>query len=197
MRIAVGICQLIVTIVFRFFFRLGRKVVCHHNGIALPKRSQPVLFVANHVHHLDPPAIFSSLPLPLLFQTAPIKFLSWWRYFWSPLLPIQLLTGCFPTHGPGHSGIDGMVYYATHGYRTFIFPHGKREKKQKPGEQPYRGVRLFLDRVPNTQIILVKIAWEQRIWRRLRPRFWLTIAEAPSGAQSMSPSELMDEVAKL
>jgi hypothetical protein len=129
MRIAVGICQLIVTIVFRFFFRLGRKVVCHHSGVALPKRSQPVLFVANHVHHLDPPAIFSSLPLPLLFQTAPIKFLSWWRYFWSPLLPIQLLTGCFPTHGPGHSGIDGMVYYATHGYRTFIFPHGKREKK--------------------------------------------------------------------
>ncbi len=180
-------------LIFRTIFRLTYRTSFTNNS-SLGQTDKPIIFISNHVRHLDPPAMFSAVPLKYMLRASPVKFMAWWKYYWSPMLPLLYLVGCFPTHGPGHGGIDGMAYYMRNGYRTFIFPEGKTVHKRTAASKPYSGVSRLLAQVPEAHIILFKIEWHSRIEGERRPRFSLRAADAPKNLDRTSPEAIMQAI---
>jgi 1-acyl-sn-glycerol-3-phosphate acyltransferase len=152
--------------------------------------SKETVMASNHQSLLDPPAIFASLKLKELVKLAPVKFMTYHKYYNSIFKLPLYTTGCYPSHGPGHTGVDGGVFFAENGYRSFVFPEGKRTKLGDEYKS-YPGISSILEKIPDARLLLVFINWEKRKSFWSRPGLTVVIFEAPDSVDRSDPYAIM------
>ncbi len=156
-------------------------------------KTEPTVIVSNHQTLLDPPGIFAALPFQTLYAISPVKFMTWHKYYHSKFKFPLYSTGCYPSHGGGLTGVKGAVYFAQHGYRSFIFPEGKRTREGH--RQPaYDGIVKILDELPEARLILAHINWEERRKLLSRPKLFVGFYEAPEKLDRSNADAIMDAV---
>jgi 1-acyl-sn-glycerol-3-phosphate acyltransferase len=168
------------------------------NNIELDRKidkNEPTVIISNHQRLLDSPAIFSAVSLKTLYQFSPVKFMTWRRIYNSVAKPILYLTGCYSTHGEGKTGVYGAVTFARQGYRSFIYPEGKRQKDNKR-TKAYRGIIDILEELPEARIILVNINWTKKQSRVSRNKLSVHMFEAPNNLDKTNPDAIMDAIYK-
>lgn len=176
--------------------KIHRKPVYDIRLKRLIDSKEPTVLVSNHQTMLDPPGVFAALPFDTLLTISPVKFMTWHKYYNSKYKLPLYTTGCFPSHGDGLTGVEGAVYFANNGYRTFIFPEGKRIKDgvRTPA---YDGVVKVLERLPEARLILVHIDWEPRKNFFSRPSLSVTFSDAPDSLNRSSADAIMDAIYKI
>jgi 1-acyl-sn-glycerol-3-phosphate acyltransferase len=155
-------------------------------------KTEPTVIISNHQRLLDSPAIFSAVNLKTLYQFSPVKFMTWRRIYNSVAKPILYLTGCYSTHGEGKTGVYGAVTFARQGYRSFIYPEGKRQKGERT--KAYKGVVEVLNELPDARVILVYINWTNRKGLFTRNLLKVHIFEAPKDLDKTNPDAIMDAI---
>jgi 1-acyl-sn-glycerol-3-phosphate acyltransferase len=158
--------------------------------------AHPTVFASNHQVSLDPPAIFSAFSFRDLVRCSPVKFMTYHKYYNSRFKFPLYTTGCYPSHGDGLTGVKGAVYFARHGYCSFIFPEGKRMRNGERGKA-YEGISRILEEIPEARLLLVRINWEPRRRFLSRPGIQVTISDAPKNLNRNDPDAIMDEIYKL
>lgn len=154
---------------------------------------EPTIIISNHQRLLDSPAIFSALSLKRLYQFSPVKFMTWRRIYNSVAKPILYTTGCYSTHGKGKTGVFGAVTFASQGYRSFIYPEGKRQKNNTR-TKAYGGIVEILEQLPNARIILVNINWTKKQSFLARNKLEVHMFEAPDNLKKSDPNAIMDAI---
>ena len=119
--------------------------------------------------------------------------MTWHKYYHSIYKFPLYATGCFPSHGPGLTGAKGAVYYAQNGYRSFIFPEGKRTKPDNRGAA-YPGISQILHSLPDARLILVHLDWEPRLKLFSRPKLFIHYEDAPKNLDKSNPDAIMDAI---
>ncbi len=195
-RIYLKIFGIITIVIFRIvifpFFKVNRVDLLP----ILNNPSDRIIFASNHFSKLDPPMIFSALSIASLTHIAPVKFMTWHKYYYSYLKPLLFSTGCFPTHNATHSGVGGAIHYAKNGYRIFIFPEGKRNPKRE-SRKVYSGISLAVKDIPNARLFLVHIVYAKRKTYFERPQITVKIAEASRKLDRENPKSIMDAIYEL
>lgn len=162
--------------------------------LSRPLNSQDITVMAsNHQTLMDPPAIFAALKFRDLLKISPVKFMTWHKYYNSVYKLALYTTGCYPSHGAGMTGVQGAVYYAKNGYRSFIFPEGKRTNPQNRGDA-YRGISEILSQLPEARLILVHLDWEKRTKLFSRPKLLVHFFDAPDDLDKNNPNKIMDAI---
>lgn len=156
-------------------------------------KNEPTIIISNHQRLLDSPAIFSAVPFKTLYAFSPVKFMTWRRIYNSVAKPVLYLTGCYSTHGKGKTGVYGAVTFANQGYRSFVYPEGKRQKGEKR-TKAYRGIVDILEQLPDARIILVKINWGKNDGFLSRNTLKVHMFEAPKNLNKTNPDEIMDAI---
>jgi 1-acyl-sn-glycerol-3-phosphate acyltransferase len=179
--------------IIKIWSKIHRKT---HYDIQLKRsidKHEVIVLASNHQSLLDPPAVFSALSFSELRRMSPVKFMTWHKYYNSIYKLPLYTTGCFPSHGEGHTGVDGAVYYAKNGYRTFIFPEGKRTRKNER-DKTYDGIVKVLEQVPEARLILVYIDWEKRTKFFSRPSLYIKFSDAPDNIDKTKSKAIMDVI---
>ncbi|MFN0012274.1 MAG: lysophospholipid acyltransferase family protein [Phycisphaerales bacterium] len=150
-------CWLVFTLIYR-----QRTRGCHR----IPARG-PLLVVANHQSHLDPPAI------GMAFRTRHLSFLARDSLFRVPLLGrlIRALNSTPVARGTSDTAaIRTTLALLAHGRAVLVFPEGTRSTDGSLG--PFkRGVWLLLSRA-KCPVLPVAISGSNKAWPRasLLPR---------------------------
>ena len=158
-------------------------------------KNEPTIIVSNHQRLLDSPAIFSAVTVKTLYQFSPVKFMTWRRIYNSVAKPVLYLTGCYSTHGKGKTGVYGAVTFASQGYKSFVYPEGKRQKDGKRSKA-YKGIVEILEQLPEARIILVRVNWEKSESVFSRNKLFVHMFEAPSNLNKTNPDAIMDAIYK-
>lgn len=125
----------------------------------------PYVFIANHQSRIDPFIVFSALPQYDVKQSTPLRFMTARSIYYSPLLPILKVLGCYPTRQAGVDVIKRSVSYLESGYNVFIFPEGRRVLRTE--SDPRSGVERILATSPaDVRPVLVHIEWSLLKWGR-------------------------------
>ena len=153
----------------------------------------PTIIASNHQTLSDSQSIFTALSVVGLLKMAPVRFMTWHKYYNGKFKFFMYSTGCYASHGEGDTGVAGAVNYANQGYRSFIYPEGTRQKdgERKPA---YEGVSKILKELPEARLILVKLNWEKRTSFFSRPKFYVHIFEAPKNVDRTDPDKIMDAI---
>lgn len=155
--------------------------------------SEVTVIAANHQTLLDPPAIFAALKIHELLKISPVKFMTWHKYYNSVWKLPLYSTGCFPSHGEGLTGVKGAIHYAQSGYRSFLFPEGKRTNPENRGSA-YPGISQVLDQLPKARLILAQLDWERRTAFWSKPKVLIHFFDAPDNLNRSDPNAIMDEI---
>lgn len=155
--------------------------------------SEITVMASNHQTLLDPPAVFAALKFKDLLKISPVKFMTWHKYYNSKYKFPLYATGCYPSHGPGLTGIKGGVYFAKNGYRSFIFPEGKRTKPEKR-DKAFPGICEILKELPESRLILVHLDWEKRNKLLSRPKLMIHYEDASESLDRTNPDAIMDAI---
>jgi len=155
--------------------------------------SEATVIAANHQTMFDPPAVFSCLSLPDLWRMSPAKFMTWHTYYNGRFKLPLYTTGCYSSHGDGLVGTDAAIHYANNGYRSFIFPEGKRIKNNKR-TTPYNGISTVLGGLDSPRLILAHITWENRQKFFSRPKLSVRMFDAPDSVDHSRPDTIMDAI---
>ncbi len=185
-----GILTVLVT---KFLMPLFRKCEYDISIDGVNKKTSPIIIVANHQTLLDSPMVFAAMPIRKIWHLSPVKFMTYDVYYNSKYKPFLYSTGCYPTHGEGLTGVEGGVYYAEHGYSSFIYPEGRRTDPKKRGKA-FPGVVRMLDRVPNAQLLLCFIDWEPRTSRFSRPKVRVIWRLADETVDRTDPEAIMNKI---
>lgn len=151
------------------------------------------VMASNHQTLLDPPAVFAALTFKNLLKISPVKFMTWHKYYNSVYKFPLYATGCFPSHGPGLTGVKGAVHFAQNSYRAFIFPEGKRTRPDKRNPA-YPGISQILAQLPEARLILVHIDWEVRTTFWSRPKLLVHYVDAPEKLDRTNPDAIMNAI---
>lgn len=151
------------------------------------------VMASNHQTLLDPPAVFAALKFSDLLKISPVKFMTWHKYYNSKYKFPLYATGCYPSHGDGLTGVKGAVHFAKNGYRSFIFPEGKRTNPNNRGGA-YYGVSEVLNQLPEARLILVHLDWEKRKKLLSRPKLLVHYIDAPENLDRSDPNKIMDVI---
>ncbi len=151
------------------------------------------IMASNHQTLLDPPAVFAALKFGDLLKISPVKFMTWHKYYNSIYKFPLYATGCYPSHGNGFTGVKGAVHFAKNGYRSFIFPEGKRTRPNNRGDA-YPGVSEILSQVPGARLILVHLDWEKRKSLMSRPKLLIHFFDASDNLDRANPNEIMNAI---
>lgn len=182
--------------IIRIWARIFRKTDYH---IKLDRPINPLeitVLASNHQSLLDPPIIFSALSMSDLLKMSPVKFMTWHKYYNSIYKLPLYTTGCFPSHGDGKTGVGGAVFFAKNGYRSFIFPEGKRTDPNNRGKI-YPGISQILKELPDSRLILVHLDWEIRSSLFSRPKLMVHYSDAPQNLDRTNPESIMDAIYRL
>lgn len=155
------------------------------------------LFVANHQSQLDPFAVFGVLELTDNLTVAPVRFLTAKTVYFTPMLPLLKLFGCYPTRGARAQIIEESVDYLRRGYNVFIFPEGKRTLQAT--SEPRRGVSDLISSASaefeDIAMILVHIEWKRgRFGRR---HVSISLTEAPAQLHNKDAVTIMNTLYKV
>lgn len=153
----------------------------------------PTVYASNHQTMLDSPAVFTALSVLQLHKAAPVKFMTWHKYYNTKYKPLLWLTGCYSSHGDGLTGLDAATEYALQGYGSFMYPEGKRTR---PGTRnpAYPGISRLMERLPSARLVLVHIEWEPRSKRFSKPKLSVSMRDAPSTLDVYDPEAIMDAI---
>jgi 1-acyl-sn-glycerol-3-phosphate acyltransferase len=154
---------------------------------------EPTVIAANHQTMLDPPVVFSCLSLPDLWRMSPVKFMTWHKHYNSFYKLPLYTTGCYPSHGNGLVGTQAAIHYANNGYRSFVFPEGKRIKNGNR-TKPYNGISTILRELDSPRLILARIKWEKRQKFFSRPKLYVHMFEAPASLEPLQLDIIMDAI---
>ncbi len=154
---------------------------------------EAIVMASNHQTLLDPPAVFAALKFRDLLKISPVKFMTWHKYYNSKYKLPLYTTGCYPSHGEGLTGVRGAVHFAQNGYRSFIFPEGKRTYQNNRGDA-YPGISEILAKLPDARLILVHIDWEKRTSLFSRPKLLVHFFDAPINLDKSNPNAIMDAI---
>lgn len=185
-----GITAVLLVRVYLFFTHSRTNIIELDKKI---DKHEPTVVISNHQRLLDSPAIFSAVPLKTLYDFSPVKFMTWRRIYSSIAKPMLYLTGCYSTHGKGKTGVYGAVTFAKQGYRSFVYPEGKRQKSHVR-TKAYRGIIDVLEQLPNARIILIYINWTKTDKKFSRNRLKVHIFDAPKNLNKTDPDAIMDAI---
>lgn len=159
-------------------------------------KEEPTIIAANHQTLLDPPGVFSAMSFRQLLSVSPVKFMTWHKYYNGKFKFPLYSTGCYPSHGEGLTGVEAAVHYAQNGYRSFIFPEGKRTKPDNRGEA-YDGISKILKELPEARLLLCHLDWQPRKRLFSRPKVRIIWKEAPSSLDRNNANAIMEAVYQL
>jgi|GEM_PF-4097789 1-acyl-sn-glycerol-3-phosphate acyltransferase len=179
--------------IIKFWIKLHRTPIYSVDLKRPINPNEPTVLASNHQTLLDPPAIFAALPFRTLLTVAPVKFMTYHKYYHSKYKLPLYTTGCYPSHGEGLTGVTGAVYFARHGYRSFIFPEGKRTKITQRGPA-YEGISKILQELPEARLILVRLDWHKRKSFFSRPILEVSFFDAPDKLDISNPDKIMDVI---
>lgn len=183
-------------IIIKIWLRIFRKTDYIFNIKEPINDKQPTVIASNHQSLLDPPAVFAALKFNDLIKMSPVKFMTWHKYYNSIFKLPLYTTGCYPTHGEGLTGVKGGIHYAKNGYRSFVFPEGKRTNPNNRGKA-YPGISQILENLPNARLILVYIDWEPKRTMFSRPKLVVHYVDAPKNLDRSNPEAIMDAIYNL
>ncbi len=180
-------------LLIKIWIKIHRKPHYFVNLIRPIDQNEPTIIASNHQSLLDPPSIFSAFSFGALIKISPVKFMTYHKYYNSKYKPPLYTTGCFPTHGQGHTGVPGAVYFARNGYRSFVFPEGKRIKNNQR-TPAYEGIVKILSEIPEARLILVHLDWDKRSSFFSRPDFSVIIHDASKDVDRSNADSIMDAI---
>lgn len=145
--------------------------------------------VSNHQSHLDAFVLIAGISQRVFNRLKPFRAMTTNRFMAGGSIKYAALKmGCYPAKP--HPSLPSGVEYATalikRGQTVYICPEGK---KSQPGKQTARPGIAILAKLPNVEIIPVRIQWTRRgRWHR---SFRLTYGKPFNGSQ-MTSQEILD-----
>lgn len=186
----ISFSQTLAARLFRIFIKLVGDFEIRSMAHFEPDKTY--LVISNHASKLDPFAIFGTRSLKDNLHTAPIRFLTSKKEYYSVLYLWLKSVGCYPTKNRKLT-VPETVDLLCNGWSVVIFPEGKRTSRET--SDPRDGTKMILEEIKR-QDIKIEVMLTHIDWRRkgLRRRLAIGSMLASKDVYDKSMKQIMNDV---
>lgn len=154
------------------------------------------IVISNHVSHHDPFIFIGCLSWKEMCHISPMRPMLAKGYYYSPLLPIAYLIGCYPTKPlfsalKKYAGTSAAIRYGNNGCTLGIYPEGRRVFGEKV--TPRYGVIKILENLVEPHVYLCKVIVDPKNHRN----YQVIISRQDDVASLPDPQQIMDRIFNL